>query len=409
MRHRVSRRPSSRRPLDGFRVVELAHHLSAPLAGMYLGDFGADVVKVETLKGEDWRRWGRPSPAGDSQLFLAVNRNKRSLSLDLGSSDGRAVLDRLLGTADVLLTNYAPGVLDELRLDARHLARAHPRLIVCALSGFGSHGPDAGRRAFDIIVSGETGLLLPHPDGVSAPLVNAAPITDTAGALMLAYGVALALLHRERGGRAQGVQTALADVAVALQAHRFIWLDGDPAPDLTPPRSILYRAYATADGFLTVAVIAERLWARLCRALDLEHLLTDPRYTPWTRLAERHAELREVFEARFRTKTTDQWLKVLVAAGVPAGRVQWGGAIFEHPQLKANGVVMRMRHPRAGSLRAMGFPLRLAATPARLVRPAPALGADTRRVLADVGYRPAEVGRLLRAGVARAAPAARRR
>jgi formyl-CoA transferase len=239
------------------------------------------------------------------------------------------------------------------------------------------------------------------PDGAPAPVVNSAPIAETAGALLLAYGVALALLHRERTGRAQAAEAALAGAAVALQAHRFIWLDGDAAPDLRPPRTILYRAYATADGFLTIAVIAERLWRRLCRALDLESLLTDPRYTPWARLNERQEELRETLEARFRMRTTEAWLKVLVDASVPAGRVQWGAAVFEHPQLAANGIVVRGRHPRAGAYRGMGFPLRLLATPARLRRHAPALGADSRAVLRELGLPRGEAARLVRAGAVR--------
>ena len=379
----------------------MAHHLSAPLASMYLGDFGADVVKVETLEGEDWRRWGRPSPAGMSQLFLAVNRNKRSLSLDYRGADGRAVLDRLLGSADVLLTNFAPEMLEALTLDARSLARRHPRLIVAALAGFGARGPDAGRRAFDIVVSGETGLLL-YPEGASAPLVNAAPMTDTAGALMVALGVTLALLHRERGGRAQAVETALANVAIALQAHRFIWLEGDAAPELNPPRMTVYGAYATKDGFITIAVLAERLWERFCRALGLDRVLTDPRYTPWPNLVARQLELRGEVEARFKTRTTDEWLALLIPAGVPAGRVSWGAEVFDHRQLNLNGAITRIRHPKAGRMRTMGFPLRLAATPARLRRHAPALGADTRAVLRELGYPSREIARLIQANAVRA-------
>jgi crotonobetainyl-CoA:carnitine CoA-transferase CaiB-like acyl-CoA transferase len=380
----------------------LAHHLAAPLATMHLADFGADVVKVEPLEGEDWRRWGRASPAGDSQLYLAINRNKRSLAVDLASAEGRRVLDGLLARADVLLTNYVPEALVKLGLDARTLRRRHRRLIVCALSAFGARGPDAHRRAFDIVVGGETGLLLPHPDGRSAPLVNAAPIADTGSALLLAYGVALALLQRERSGQAQVVESALVNACIALQAHRFIWLEGDPAPETAPPPMAMYRAYPTADGFITVAAIAERLWQRLCKALGLPALLTDPRYTPWSNLVARRAELIETLQARFRTRPTEEWLKVLGEAGVPAGRVSSGREVFEHPQLQINGVVMDTRHPRAGPLRMMGFPLRLSRTPARLRRHAPALGQDTRTVLRDLGYRPAEIRRLVSARVVRA-------
>lgn len=397
----MTRRRPPKLPLEGYRVVELAHHLAAPLAAMYLADFGADVVKVESLEGEDWRRWGRVSPAGDSQLYLAVNRNKRSLSLDIGRPEGRRVLERLLTRSDVLLTNYAPQMLRQLKLNAGALARRYPRLIVCALSAFGTRGPDAHRRAFDIVVSGETGLLLPHPDGVSAPLVNAAPIADTSSALMLAYGVALALLARERGARAQAVETALINACIALQAHRFIWLDGDPAPETSPPPMAMYRAYPTADGFITVAAIAERLWRRLCKAVGVEALLDDPRYTLWANVYARRGELIAVLEERFRTRTTEEWLKVLIEAGVPAGRVNTGARVFAHPQLLANGVAVTRRDPRAGRLRTMGFPLRLGATPARLRRHPPALGADSPAVLRELGYRSRERRRLLEAGVVR--------
>ncbi|MBI4246231.1 MAG: CoA transferase [Candidatus Rokubacteria bacterium] len=394
----MAQRRAPRLPLSGYRVVEMAHHLAAPLAAMHLGDFGADVVKVETLEGDDWRRWGRPSPAGMSQLFLAVNRNKRSVALDLATPAGRRVLDRLLATADVLVTNYAPAVLKALGLDARRLSRRYRKLIVCTLSAFGARGPDADRRAFDIVVAGETGLLIPHPDGQSAPLVPAAPIADTGSALMLAYGIAHARLNRERGGSAQHVDSALVNACIALQAHRFIWLDGEPAPELQVPPMTVYGAYATADGFITIAALAARLWARLCKALGLEALLDDPRYTPWANLTARQLELRPVLDKRFRELTTDAWLAILTAAGVPAGRVNWGARVFEHPQLTVNGVVARMRHPQAGPMRTMGFPLKLAATPARLRRPAPLLGAHTRAVLAELGYRPAEITRLRAAG-----------
>ncbi len=397
-------RRAPRLPLAGIRVVEVAHHLAAPIAAMHLADFGADVVKVESLDGDDWRRWGPRSPIADSQPFLAVNRNKRSLSLDLKSPAGRAVLARLLRRADVFITNYMPEALAELGLDPRRLTRTHRRLVACAVSAFGRTGAGARRRAFDLIVGGETGMLIPHPDGAGAPLVSPGAVIDISTSLLVAYGIMLALFHRERRGRGQAVEIALVNAGITLQAHRFIWMDADPEPPPGRPQTILYGAYPTEDGFVTIAALAERLWRRLCAALGLGHLPDDPRYTPWATFLERQEELRPLLSERFRSRSTGEWLRILTDAGVPAGRVKQRRDLFADPQLLANRMVLRTRHPKAGPLRMMGFPVALSATPARLRVHAPALGRDSRRVLAELGYPREQIARLIADGVVRSAP-----
>lgn len=397
----MASRRASRLPLAGLRVVEMAHHLAAPIAAMHLADFGADVVKVESLEGDDWRRWGPRSPIADSLPFLAVNRNKRSLSLDLGGKAGRSILARLLRGADVFITNYMPEALADLGLEPRRLTRRYPRLVACAVSAFGRTGPDARRRAFDLIVGGETALLIPHPDPGGAPLMSPGAVIDISTSLLVAYGVMLALFHRARTGRGQAIETALVNAGVALQAHRFIWMDADPEPPAGRPQTILYAGYPTRDGFVTVAALAERLWRRLAVAIDLGHLVDDPRYAPWRTFLERQEELRPLLTERFRSRSTDEWLKILIDAGVPAGRVKERRELFADPQLLQNHMVLRTRHPQAGPLRMMGFPVVLSATPARLRVHAPALGRDTRRILGELGYPRQEVARLVARGVVR--------
>ncbi len=392
-------------PLSGIQVVEIAHHLVGPLTTMYLADLGAEVVKVEPPEGDDWRRrFGPPIPGGtDSRYFVSINRNKRSLALDLGQPEGQAIVQRLAARSDVLVENFTPGVAERLGIGYETLAQINPRLIYCGLSGFGETGPSSHRRAFDIVVEGETGLLTYRPGIDELPLPARVPLNDTAGPMLLAYGIAAALFARERSGRGQKLTTSLLDIAIALQAHRFIWFATEPTPSLTAPKTIVYRVYRTADGFLTLAVLSERLWRRLCQALGLETLFDDPRYSTWEALFQNQESLRPTFEERFQAKPTAEWLEKLQTAGIPCGRVRPGEELFTDPQVEANGMVVELEYAGAGKAKVMGTPLRFRDTPGSIRRSAPAIGEHSEEILGELGYTAREIQQLRQTGVVRVA------
>jgi len=385
--------------------VELCHHLVGPLASMYLGDFGAEVVKVETTEG-DPRRYLAPTLGSTmSTQFLALNRNKSSLSLDLRSRRGRDVLHRLLATADVFISNLSGEWLAKMGLDHRSLGRRHPRLISATLTAYGTTGPQASRRGFDINLCGESGLWLQGKGG--KPRSNASPVVDTAGAVMFALGVVVSLLDRERTGRTRRVETDLLSVCMALMAHRMVWMDGTPAPDLSPAvrsadaYAALYTYFETADGWLSVGAVSEGLFVRFLRALGMESIRRDRRYSTWDGVLANQGRLRRRLAPLLRAKSTDHWCRLLARHKVPAGRVLLGAEVWEHPQLRSPGALERVRHPSVGRYTAMGSPLRHGGARFGTVRAAPVLGQDTEAILRSLAFTPADIRRLLLEGSAK--------
>jgi crotonobetainyl-CoA:carnitine CoA-transferase CaiB-like acyl-CoA transferase len=400
------RRPAG--PLAGFRVVELCHHLVGPLASMYLADLGADVIKVETIEG-DPRRYLAPTLGSTlSTQFLALNRNKASVALNLGSRGGRDALDRLLATADVFISNLSSESLERKRLDHRSLERRHPRLIAATLTAYGTTGPQASRRGFDINLCGESGLWLEGADG--RPRSNASPVVDTAGAMLFALGVVAALLGRERTKQVRRVETDLMSVCMALMAHRLVWMDGSPAPDLSPTvrsadaYAALYTYFETADGWLSVGAVSEALFSRFLRALGMESIRNHPRHATWEAILDDQSGLRELIAPRLKARSTSHWCRLLARHKIPVGRVFRGAEVWRHPQLVSSRAFERARHPSVGRYTAMASPLRHGGARPGTVSAAPVLGQHTVPVLRSLAFTPAEVERLVRDGAARSAP-----
>ena len=317
--------PRAERPLAGVRVLDLTRVLAGPFCSMILGDMGAEVIKIEEPgKGDDTRSWP-PFLGGEATYFLSVNRNKQSLTLNLKAPEGRAILQKLARKSDVVLENFRTGTMERLGLGYKSLAKLNPRLVYCAISGFGESGPEASRPGYDLIVQGESGVmdLTGFPDGPPVKVGNS--IADLASGTMASHGIALALLARERTGQGQKVEIAMLEVMAALLTYQG---QGYLATGVSPkrrgnqhPSIVPYEVFQAADGYLTVGVANNSLWARFCQALGHPELGTDARFDTESKRVEQREVLVPLLEAIFRTAPAADWLARLERAGVPAGKI----------------------------------------------------------------------------------------
>ncbi|RMI42854.1 CaiB/BaiF CoA transferase family protein [Streptomyces triticirhizae] len=377
--------------LAGIRVVDLTQVMAGPFCTMILADLGADVIKVENPGGGDQTRhsWGETDDGRDSTAFFALNRNKRSVLLDLKTERGLADLHRMVATADVVVHNWRPGVAERLGADHATLSALNPRLVYAAISGFGTTGPYADRPGYDLIAQGMAGAMsvTGEPDG--RPVKNGLPVGDLGAGMLLVSGILAALLHRERTGEGQRVETSLFEAVLAMSVWESTeyWATGAPPRPLGSANrmSAPYQALRTADGYLTIGANNQRLWQRLCAALELGELVDDPRFvTNMDRMRHRD-ELAALLEERLAADTTERWVDALLAAGVPAGPIQDYAQVLDHdPQVAARELVREVDHPVAGRVKVLAPPLRLSASPAAIRRHPPLIGEHTDEVLAEL-------------------------
>ena len=397
-------RGRGRAPLAGVRVLDLSRVLAGPFCSMLLGDMGAEVIKVEEPgKGDDTRTWP-PFHGGEATYFLSVNRNKKSLTLNLKAPEGQRILGRLVAQSDVLLENFRPGTMDRLGLGYQTLAKHHPRLVYCSISGFGESGPEAGRPGYDLIVQGESGLmdLTGFPDG--PPVKVGTSIADLVTGIMAAHGVALALLARERTGQGQKVEIAMLDVMASLLTYQAgIYFATGQRPTRRGnqhPSIVPYEVFKAADAYLTVGVANNSLWERFCQAMGHPELAKDPRFeTEAQRVANREA-LIPLLNDILGKRPAAEWLERLEKAGVPAGRIKTVAEVCESPHLKERGMIVSLPHPKAGTVTVFGVPIRLHTTPGAAAAPPPLLGQHTEEILTRLlKLSRARVARLRAAGV----------
>ena len=407
-------------PLAGVLVTDCSTVLAGPYCTMLLADLGADVVKVEPPEGDGTRAWGPPwvgagrlgpDDPGIAAYYLAINRNKRSLRLDLKAADGREVLHRLLARADVLVENFRVGGFDRLGFDDATLTALNPTLIHLAISGYGADGPDAAKPGYDFVIQAEAGLMsiTGRADGAGGgPTKVGVAIADVVTGLQGAVAILAALAGRERdgspaAGRGQRIDLSILEATLAVlvnQAQNAFATGvapvrrGNAHPNIVP-----YETFATADGEIAVAVGSERQWPRFCEALGLPGLATDPRFvTNPDRVANREI-LRPLLADRLAAEPGAVWLERLEGAAVPAGRINDILEAFETPQARARGMVVDLDHPRLGPVRQVGVPFKLGATPATIRTAPPLLGEQSDEILAELGYDRGMIERLRRSGV----------
>ena len=397
----ASRHPG---PLAGMRVLELAQIMAGPTCGMMLADLGADVVKVEKLPGgDDARGYREPRVNGVSAPFLIMNRNKRGLALDLKHPRGRGVLLRLARSADVLTENFRRGTMEKFGLGYDVLATENPALIYCSISGYGREGPLADKGGFDLIAQGFAGLMSITGEAGRPPVKSGNSVADINAGILAFGGILAAYIHRLKTGRGQLVDTSLMEAALQQtywQAAIFFATGASPGPTgsahvLTAP----YQAFKAKDGWINIGGANQANWERIADVLGHPEWRDDPRFSTNSARMENIDTLATLMETVLVTRSKADWLAAFDAAAVPAGLVHSLGEALTHPQTLARGMVLELEHPDAGATKALGCPVHLSRTPARVERPAPRLGEHTREVLREYGYADAEIDQLVASGV----------
>jgi formyl-CoA transferase len=378
-------------PLEGLRVLDLTRALAGPFCAQMLGDMGADIIKVEQPGvGDNARGWGPPFQGGESSYFLSVNRNKRSIALNLRDARGAEVLRRLVAQSDVLLENFVPGTLDRLGFSYEACRELRPDLIYCSISGFGNVGPERERAAYDQILQGLGGVMSITGEIGGAPMRVGIAIADIMAGMFAAYAVQVALYHRARTGAGQRVDTSLLEGQLAMmtyQAGRYFATGEAPTTSGNlHPTIVPYGLYRAADAYFNLAVGTEDLWRRFCAAFELDDLRADPRFaTNRDRLAHRD-ELNALLAPVFAARSVAEIDALMNAAGVPCGAVRDLDRVFQDPQTKAIEIVKSLQHPTAGTINVVGPPYHLSATPPAVRLPPPLLGQHTDAILRDLGY-----------------------
>jgi crotonobetainyl-CoA:carnitine CoA-transferase CaiB-like acyl-CoA transferase len=392
-------------PLAGIRVLDLTRVLAGPYCTMFLGDLGAEVVKVEQPGvGDDTRGWGPPFAGGESAYFLCTNRNKKSLTTDFKSADGIALVRQLAERADVLIENFRPGAMDRMGLGEKELHEKNPRLVYASLSGFGADGPMADIPGYDLIVQAWGGLMSVTGTAESGPLKVGVAIIDLVAGLMLGKSIVAALYAREKIGVGQKIDTSLleAEVAALINAGSN-YLVGGKVPGRwgnAHPTIVPYQSFQTADSFLVLGAASEAIWKRLCPALGRGELADDPRFAKNADRVEHRQELVALLGEIFLTRTTAAWVAALTEADVPCAPVQTIDQVFAAPQVLHRDMLVEIDHPTAGTVRLAGIPVKFSATPASVRLPPPLLGQHSEDVLSSwLGMSIEEIEQLKRKSV----------
>ncbi|MBA3424976.1 MAG: CoA transferase [Rubrobacter sp.] len=383
------------------KVLDLTQVMAGPFCCQVLADMGADVTKVEPREtGESARRsMGFKMEHGeDTAAFVAINRNKKSMTLNLKEDAAREIFYKMAREADVIVENYRPDVTKKLGVDYETLQEINPRIIYASVSGFGQTGPYAMRAGYDLIAQGMSGVMSVTGEPGGPPAKCGIPIGDLSAGLFCAFGILTACIAREETGRGQHIDTSLFEGALAFSVWETaeLWSTGRiPQPfgsahRLTAP----YQALKTGDGYINVGANTQRLWARLCDAIGREELIEDPRFDTNDLRMENRAELADELEKTLARKTTDEWVDILLDAGFPAAPIHNYQQVFEDPHTIAREMMVEMDHPVEGRVKGLGIPVKLSETPGEIRRPAPLLGEHTEETLSGLGYSEEEIADL---------------
>lgn len=392
-------RMTSRTPLEGVVVLDVTQVMAGPFCTLLLADMGADVVKIEKPQGgDDSRTMGPPFIHGESAAFLAVNRNKQSVALNLKSEEGRELFRLLARRSDILVENFRPGTMEDLDLHYEAIQKINPTIVYCSVSGFGQTGPYRSRGGFDLVAQGMSGLIsvTGHPGG--PPTKVGVPMSDLNAGIYAAYGILAAYIHRLKTGEGQHVDTSLLEGAVAYtfwESSIYFATGEVPQPLGSAHRlNAPYQVFDTKDGAISLGAANQSTWEKLCGVLGRQDLLNDSRFLTNADRVQNYQELGALLQPILRQRTTAEWLSLLEGARVPAGPIYNMAQVYEDPQVRDRGMLVELEHPVAGKIKNIGIPVKLSLTPGLIRYPAPTLGQHTDEVLLWIGLDRSEITRL---------------
>lgn len=391
--------------LEGIRVLDMTQAMAGPFCAMILADMGAEVIKVEPPgRGEMTRKMGFAAQKGDdSAAFLAINRNKKSVTIDMKSEEGQRLYHELAKTADVIVENFRPGVTERLGMDFATIHAINPRLVYGSISGFGQTGPHSSRAGFDLIAQGMAGVMSVTGEAGGEPVKSGVPLSDLAAGMYCVIGILNALYVRERTGEGQHVDTSLFEAALSFGVWETaeLWTTGRvPEPFGSAHRlSAPYQALRTKDGYVTVGANNPRLWERLCEAIGRTELQEDPRFVDNDARMTNRLVLQDELERTLTQETTATWVQRFEDAGFPAGPIYDYQQVFEDPHTIERGMLQEYEHPVAGTVKVLGIPVKLSATPGSIRLPAPLLGEHSAEVFAQLGLSEERLDALREGGV----------
>lgn len=386
-------------PLSKIRVLDFTRILSGPYCTMKLGDMGAEIIKIEARgSGDDTRYWAPPYVGDESVYFLSVNRNKKSITLDLKSKEGKEIVKKLLRKSDIVVENFRAGVMEKLGFDYKSFKKINPKIIYCSISGYGQTSEQSHQPSFDLVVQGESGFMdiTGFPDG--SPTKAGVSLADIAAGHAAFEGILLALFHRQKTGKGQYIDISLLDSLISMftfQSQIALSTDTTPKrkgnlhPTITP-----YETFETKDGYINIAAGNEGLWKNFCKAIERTDLLTEEKFAVNPERVRNRVDLQKELIPILKLKTSDEWFKIFTDYDVPVGKINTVKEALNLPTVLGRKMVIELNHPTVGKMKTVGNPIKLSSVKKYNYKPAPTIGEHTEKILKQLGYSKKEIAKL---------------